>query len=291
MKPSGHMLVFTAVLLLASPIYAFYQPIQGRWLSRDPIGETEKPHLHAFVANSAIGYVDPLGLLFRRGDLLGFGGPVDRFLTRLTGADKVIRGIERVRAEATGTPDPGPPKRSCEETGGKLRSRRCCCGAQEYSPGESCCHSGSVASQDFGLCLANCIQLGDPVGASGKKISGGGVSIPKHWVGEPVAPGSDPYTTPYSYLSRVIRERPLPGQVGRVLKRVSGTTRPLRALGRAANVLFIAYGDYLAMLEVYCSYQCDRNPCLYQFLTPEEIQESKKKEGVLRFYGKKVPRD
>jgi len=84
MKPSGHMLVFTAVLLLASPIYAFYQPIQGRWLSRDPLedpanthvledihtrhGPERGPNVYDFVRNTPGSAIDPYGLFFTRSE-------------------------------------------------------------------------------------------------------------------------------------------------------------------------------------------------------------------------------
>ena len=41
--------------------YRYYNPVTGRWLSRDPIGERGGLNLNAFVKNSAINYVDKLG--------------------------------------------------------------------------------------------------------------------------------------------------------------------------------------------------------------------------------------
>jgi uncharacterized protein RhaS with RHS repeats len=40
---------------------AFYHPDEGRWLSRDPIGERGGLNLHSFVENSPINSCDPLG--------------------------------------------------------------------------------------------------------------------------------------------------------------------------------------------------------------------------------------
>ena len=42
--------------------HAFYDPGQGRWLSRDPIEERGGVNLYAFVENDGIGGVDRLGL-------------------------------------------------------------------------------------------------------------------------------------------------------------------------------------------------------------------------------------
>ena len=39
-----------------------YDPSWGRWLRRDPIGETADGSLYAYVANDPVNYVDPLGL-------------------------------------------------------------------------------------------------------------------------------------------------------------------------------------------------------------------------------------
>lgn len=49
-------------LLNAAPAHAFYNPQQGRWLNRDPIGERGGFNLNAFVENDSISKIDPLGL-------------------------------------------------------------------------------------------------------------------------------------------------------------------------------------------------------------------------------------
>jgi len=46
----------------ALPAFAYYHPEEGRWLSRDPIGERYGYSLYLFVQNEAIGSVDFLGL-------------------------------------------------------------------------------------------------------------------------------------------------------------------------------------------------------------------------------------
>ena len=42
--------------------YRAYDPVTGRWLSRDPIGEAGGINLYGYVGNDPIGLVDPLGL-------------------------------------------------------------------------------------------------------------------------------------------------------------------------------------------------------------------------------------
>jgi hypothetical protein len=89
-------------------IVRWYDPIAGRWLSNDPIGVSGGLNQYAFCANNAANFVDPVGLLFGRGQLLGVGGPVDRALTTLTCIDESTYGIERAIALNRGLSDPGP---------------------------------------------------------------------------------------------------------------------------------------------------------------------------------------
>jgi RHS repeat-associated protein len=73
--------------------YRFYNPVLGRWLSRDPINELgfkalhgvkinrmrlrEETNLYAFVANNPVDFVDPFGLAYFAYRPLG--GPLDIF--------------------------------------------------------------------------------------------------------------------------------------------------------------------------------------------------------------------
>jgi len=57
-----HILRFITLLSVGCQAHAFYQPIQGRWLSRDPIGgEAGGVNLYVFVQNAPCGYWDILG--------------------------------------------------------------------------------------------------------------------------------------------------------------------------------------------------------------------------------------
>jgi len=58
-------LIFVVLLGTLLPVYshAYYQAEQGRWLSRDPIGERGGKNLNAFVRNRPISKIDILGLM------------------------------------------------------------------------------------------------------------------------------------------------------------------------------------------------------------------------------------
>jgi RHS repeat-associated protein len=46
-----------------------YDPVSGRWLSRDPLGESSDPvgNLYRYVAGNPISFVDPMGLALEAG--------------------------------------------------------------------------------------------------------------------------------------------------------------------------------------------------------------------------------
>jgi uncharacterized protein RhaS with RHS repeats len=56
------ILIVLLLLTLTRLTQAVYDPVQGRWVNRDPIGEAGGINLYAFVNNAGINSVDPLGL-------------------------------------------------------------------------------------------------------------------------------------------------------------------------------------------------------------------------------------
>ena len=59
-----HRILFLLLVALATvlPAHAWYDPGQGRWCSRDPIGEQGGANLYGFVGNDPVRYRDVLGL-------------------------------------------------------------------------------------------------------------------------------------------------------------------------------------------------------------------------------------
>jgi len=60
----SNAVVILALLLVATNAFAYYSPSQGRWISRDPIGEHGGVNLYAFVGNDPVNNWDYLGLDF-----------------------------------------------------------------------------------------------------------------------------------------------------------------------------------------------------------------------------------
>ena len=58
-------------------LYRAYNPAMGRWLSRDPLGETAGINLYAYVSNNSVSALDPFGLdaVFLVGSNAGHGNP------------------------------------------------------------------------------------------------------------------------------------------------------------------------------------------------------------------------
>ena len=65
--------------------YKWYDPVTGRWPSRDPIGEEGGINLYGFVGNDGVNWVDMLGLFVRAkltiNDVVGDGrrGEINRY--------------------------------------------------------------------------------------------------------------------------------------------------------------------------------------------------------------------
>ncbi|MFN4873922.1 MAG: RHS repeat-associated core domain-containing protein [Akkermansiaceae bacterium] len=56
---------FLLICALSTAAHAYYDPAQGRWLSRDPIGEQGGDNLYGFVDNNGLNGVDHLGLFMK----------------------------------------------------------------------------------------------------------------------------------------------------------------------------------------------------------------------------------
>ena len=65
--PASVRSLLLSVLMLSSTAFqaqAFYHPDEGRWISRDPIGEEEGgPNLYIYIRNAQLTWYDLLGLL------------------------------------------------------------------------------------------------------------------------------------------------------------------------------------------------------------------------------------
>jgi RHS repeat-associated protein len=74
----GYAGYFThAVSGLDVTLYRAYDPVHGRWLNRDPIGESGGVNLYAYVNGNPISRIDPLGLISLRIELYaGVGGAI-----------------------------------------------------------------------------------------------------------------------------------------------------------------------------------------------------------------------
>ena len=61
-KPMMLLTLLALGVMLGREAQAFYIPSTGRWLSRDPIGETGGNNLYGFVQNRGLDFIDSLGL-------------------------------------------------------------------------------------------------------------------------------------------------------------------------------------------------------------------------------------
>jgi len=56
-------ILLLTVMLTSKPAFAVYNPMTGRWLTRDPIGERGGINLYQFVGNNPVNFADPFGLM------------------------------------------------------------------------------------------------------------------------------------------------------------------------------------------------------------------------------------
>lgn len=87
----------------------WYDPITGRWLSKDPIGISGGLNQYVFCANNPVMYTDPLGLC-EEGQWIDVGEGVSMWITgdlnRFARAHLGSRTISRTRLEPTLEPEP-----------------------------------------------------------------------------------------------------------------------------------------------------------------------------------------
>jgi RHS repeat-associated protein len=89
--------------------YRFYQPVMGRWLTRDPLQEAGGINLYGFVQNNPVNLIDPWGLVAPRGwqlkkpwqDILGGGGGIPYY-----GSGRKCPSIKSLFRALKGTPAP-----------------------------------------------------------------------------------------------------------------------------------------------------------------------------------------
>jgi hypothetical protein len=101
-------------------------------------------------------------------------------------------------------------------------------------------------------CFNNCLHNYDFLGLMGSAaLTGAGGTIPKSWVGQPTG------------LGGASRLTTVPSVVGSGLGGGGAGTVGgfLRGTGRVFSPVWIAYGDYLFVMEFYCAARCIGNNC------------------------------
>ena len=94
MKPSTdiRLLVFVVIAILSPIAHAYYNPVQGRWCSRDPIAERGGVNLYGFVTNAPTGAVDTDG----RAVTVSIGGAINSTTTipEYSGTIVIVSGFD-----------------------------------------------------------------------------------------------------------------------------------------------------------------------------------------------------
>ena len=98
--------------------YRFYDPLTGRWPSRDPIEERGGVNLYGFVGNDGIGWVDILGL-----DYLDVQIHCDLTMTIILMPGKGWMGNKDRAIHVADPDDEWPPKKIWRGKTGKLTQR------------------------------------------------------------------------------------------------------------------------------------------------------------------------
>ena len=73
-----------------------YSSAEGRWTTRDPIGEAGGINLYGFVGNNPVSYVDPLGLSWYK-DLFNFVGDQELAVADAVKQARASRKVKQVR--------------------------------------------------------------------------------------------------------------------------------------------------------------------------------------------------
>jgi RHS repeat-associated protein len=116
---------FQAELGLYLTHYRAYEPVLGRWLSADPIGEAGGINLYGYVFNNAVNYWDPLGLDWEYSQSRGTMTHIDSKGKRT----EVAKGYSGAKGEHQNNPasqhlkDKGPIPRGQYEIGNPRKSR------------------------------------------------------------------------------------------------------------------------------------------------------------------------
>ncbi len=76
--------------------FRFYSPSLGRWINRDPLGESGGVNLYGYVGNDPVNRIDPNGLWgvkFGNGPNIGIGDPSLHFTSGCDSLDAARRGF------------------------------------------------------------------------------------------------------------------------------------------------------------------------------------------------------